>query len=150
MLHRLHKEQLVKASLTEVWDFFSNPKNLECLTPKDIGFEITQQDSETMHAGQIIAYKIQLLPLCKVTWVTEITQVEENVCFIDNQVAGPYKIWHHRHTFKEVEQGVLMTDTVHYMLPFGILGSLVHALFVKRKLESIFDYRIQAVDEYFQ
>ncbi len=51
--------------------------------------------------------------------------------------------------FEEKEGGVLMTDIVHYQLPFYFLGSLAHALFVRRKLNSIFEYRYQKLEQLF-
>jgi ligand-binding SRPBCC domain-containing protein len=83
-------------------------------------------------------------------WVTEIKTVKDLSFFVDEQRVGPYKIWHHEHHFKAVEGGVEMTDIVTYVLPFGILGKLVHPWLVKPKLEQIFSYRFKKVDEIFK
>ena len=82
-------------------------------------------------------------------WMTEITQVEDKKFFIDEQRFGPYSLWHHQHHFREVEGGVEMTDIVHYKLPLGFLGDIAHALFVKKQLKGIFDYRFKIVEEMF-
>jgi len=82
-------------------------------------------------------------------WMTEITKIRETFFFIDEQSHGPYKVWHHEHWFKEVEQGVEMLDRVNYVLPFGPLGKLVHALIVKRQLQQIFAYRNKRMTEIF-
>lgn len=42
-----------------------------------------------------------------------------------------------------------MTDLVHYLIPFGFLGDLAGALFVRRRLEEIFAYRRQVVSSVF-
>ena len=34
-------------------------------------------------------------------------------------------------------------------MPLGFIGKFVHWLFIKKQLESIFDYRIKKVDELF-
>ena len=68
---------------------------------------------------------------------------------MDEQRRGPYKMWHHEHHFKEVEEGVEMTDIISYSMPLGFIGKFVHWLFIKKQLESIFDYRIKKVDELF-
>ncbi|MBK1854631.1 SRPBCC family protein [Verrucomicrobiaceae bacterium 5K15] len=135
--------------MAEAWEFFSTPRNLDRLTPKSVGFKITHCASETMHQGQIIAYKIKVAPMIWVSWLTEISQVENRVMFVDSQLSGPYKVWHHTHRFQENENGVMMTDDVAYVMPFGILGELVHALFVKRQLTHIFDERRRLVAEVF-
>ena len=136
-------------SLEEAWSFFSSPRNLEAMTPPDLGFRIIHCPSDTMHEGQIIEYRVKALPLLWMTWVTEIKAVEDRRSFIDEQRFGPYRFWHHRHSFEAVPGGVKVGDLVHYMMPFGPLGEVVHALFARRKLESIFNYRAQAMEQRF-
>ncbi|MGE9268680.1 MAG: SRPBCC family protein, partial [Verrucomicrobiales bacterium] len=116
-------------------------RNLDKLTPDSVGFRILHCESETMHPGQIITYQVKILPFLWVDWMTEITHIAEKQHFIDDQRHGPYKVWHHTHRFEENEHGVLMSDEVSYVLPFGPLGKLVHRLFVKKQLDHIFDER---------
>jgi ligand-binding SRPBCC domain-containing protein len=66
---------------------------------------------------------------------------------VDEQRQGPYALWHHEHTFRAVEGGTEVTDTVTYALPFGPLGRLAHSLLVRRQLESIFRYRSEHLPE---
>lgn len=149
MIHVIQTEQLLKTSLDEAWDFFSHPKNLEQITPSDVGFKITHNLSDEMHVGQIIQYKIKLMPCIALTWVTEISYVENRRGFIDDQRIGPYKMWHHLHEFEETPDGVLMRDTVHYAIPFGLFGWIAKKLFVEKKLQSIFRYRAEVIEEIF-
>jgi ligand-binding SRPBCC domain-containing protein len=148
-IHTLQQEQRLPISLDEAWTFFSNPANLDEITPADLGFQITSRPAGTMYNGQIITYRVKIAPLFWVTWVTEIKCVETGGSFIDEQRFGPYKFWHHRHTFEPVPGGVLMTDEVHYALPFGFLGSIAHFGFVRRKLEWIFSSRKRILAERF-
>ena len=141
--------QQLPISLTEAWDFFSSPKNLEKITPSHMGFRITSGEPERMYTGQIITYRVAPLPGVKTSWVTEITHVEENKFFIDEQRFGPYRMWHHEHRFEEVDGGVLMTDKVSYKIPFGVLGHIAQVLFVKKQLTGIFEYRVKVLDEKF-
>ncbi len=148
-IHVINSEQELPISMDEAWAFFSTPANLEKLTPKNLQFKILTCSHDTMVEGQIISYKIRLMPFVWMNWVTEIKQVEENNFFVDDQRSGPYKIWHHRHTFTETENGVLMQDQVHYLLPFGFIGKIVHTLFVKAQLKRIFNYRKEMLAERF-
>ena len=141
MLHTLAREQILPISLQEAWEFFSSPRNLEAMTPPDLGFRIVLCPVERMHEGQIIEYRVEILPGLWVPWVSEIKAVEEGRSFIDEQRFGPYKLWHHRHLFEAVEGGVKVTDLVHYIMPMGPLGSIAHGLFARRKLERIFEFR---------
>ncbi len=147
--YSLKTEQKLPISLQEAWDFFSSPKNLSKITPKHMGFIITNQPSETMFEGQIITYKVSPLLGIKINWMTEITTVKDNEYFIDEQRFGPYSLWHHRHHFYEIDGGIKMIDEVNYKLPFGFLGSIAHRLFVRKKLKSIFEYREKVLIEMF-
>lgn len=148
-IHQLKQEQFLPIGIDEAWEFFSSPRNLDAITPDDLGFKITSEDLGKMHEGQIITYKVKIAPLIWVDWVTEIKAVENRKAFIDEQRFGPYAFWHHRHHFEEVEGGVKMTDLVNYGLPFGPFGALAHALFVRRKLEWIFGERRRILGEKF-
>lgn len=111
---------------------------------------LSQSGGERMHEGQIIKYKITVLPLVRVTWVTEITRVVNLVSFTDEQRVGPYSQWHHTHTFVEKAGGVEMTDEVKYAIPLGILGELANELFVEREVNRIFDHRFRVLESYFK
>jgi len=79
--------------------------------------------------------------------MTEITQVKELEYFIDEQRVGPYKMWHHQHFIEPIEGGVLMKDIVTYIPPLGFLGAIANSLFIKKKLNEIFDYRTTALEK---
>ena len=94
-----------------------------------------------MYPGQIIEYIVTPVMGIPTKWVTEITHVVDQQFFVDEQRFGPYALWHHKHFIHTIEGGVIMEDIVHYKLPFGLLGQLVHPILVKPKLKEIFDYR---------
>lgn len=148
-IHLLEQEQHLPITIEQAWGFFSSPGNLDAITPKDLGFEITSPPSERMFEGQIITYRVKIAPAIWVPWVTEIKSVDDGRSFIDEQRFGPYKFWHHRHHFEPVNGGVLMTDQVHYALPLGPIGEVVHSVFVRRKLAWIFAFRKQILEKRF-
>ncbi len=149
-MYQLRQIQNVPAPLKVVWDFISSPKNLSKITPPYMGFEITNEPiGDKMYAGQIIAYKVHPLLGIPMTWVTEITHVQELEYFVDEQRVGPYSMWHHQHKLAEIDGGVQMEDIVSYIPPLGFLGSIANALFIKNQLDTIFRYRTEAVDKIF-
>ena len=148
-MYQLKRKQIVKTDLKTCWDFFSSPQNLKKITPEYMGFNIKYELHEKMYEGLMIEYTVKPVLGIPMTWVTEIKTVKDNLFFVDEQRKGPYKIWHHEHHFKEVDGGIEMTDIVSYEIPLGIIGRLAHSLFVRKKLESIFNYRIKMVDEIF-
>ncbi|KAF0130744.1 MAG: hypothetical protein FD155_1554 [Bacteroidetes bacterium] len=148
-MYQLHTRIFVPASLPEVWDFFSSPQNLSKITAPSMGFTIKTGGEGKMYPGQIIAYTVKPVAGVPMEWVTEITHVDEMKFFVDEQRKGPYKMWHHEHHFKSVDGGVEMEDIVSYLLPLGFLGNFAHVIFVKKQLESIFNYRTEVVKKIF-
>ena len=148
-LYRLERTQELQTELEETWGFFSNPLNLEKITPDDMNFKIVSSPPEKIHTGLIIEYKITLPPGIPISWVTEIKHVDAPYLFVDEQRFGPYRFWYHEHHFQPSQTGTTITDTLHYQMPFGWLGRLAHFLFVNRQLQNIFNFRFQYLENAF-
>ena len=149
-VYRLEARQDLPVSLSEAWDFFSNPGNLMKITPKDLGFKTLSDSGDSIYPCQIIQYKITPLPFFKTNWVTEITHVEPQSFFADKQLYGPYELWHHKHFFKETDGGgVQIVDIVDYVPPLGILGRIMNPVIIKPRILKIFEYRRKKVEELF-
>ena len=148
-IYRLKKSQKLPITIDEAWAFFSNPVNLKTITPDYMGFNIVNQEKSKMYSGQIIKYKVSPLFNIKMNWVTEISHVKENKLFVDEQRFGPYKFWHHKHIFEEINNGIEAIDVLDYVVPFGFIGQIFHPYLVQPKLEEIFDYRKNKLEEIF-
>jgi ligand-binding SRPBCC domain-containing protein len=141
-VYQLKKVQVIPAHIEAVWEFFSSPENLKDITPPQLDFHVLSKSyRDKMYAGQIIEYTVKPLFGIPLYWMTEITHIEPLKYFIDEQRHGPYSFWHHQHHFKELDNGIEMTDIVHYKIPFWFIGDIVNSLIVKSQLEKIFDYR---------
>ena len=150
MKYQLYREQQLNCDLQTAWDFFSSPMNLPKITPKDMAFTVlSEQKTNKIFEGMIIDYTVSPLLGIPLKWKTRIISVIPNKSFTDFQEKGPYKLWNHHHEFIPNEKGVFMIDKVDYELPFGLLGNIAHALFVKKKLEKIFNYRFQILENLF-
>lgn len=148
--HSIKTVQKIPVTPEQAWAFFSNPANLQAITPSEMGFRIiSAHHGDRMYAGQIIEYKVKPLLGIPVYWMTEITQVKEGEYFIDEQRFGPYALWHHQHHFRGIPGGVEMTDIVHYKNPLGWLGRLANTLFVRKKLSGVFEYRRLRIEALF-
>jgi len=141
MIYEINTKQKLPISKKTAWEFLSDPKNLQEIMPDDMGFEILSGADKKMFTGQILQYKVTPLPGFKTKWVTEITHVEKPDYFVDIQLYGPYALWHHKHFIHEIDGGVEVEDLVHYKLPLGALGRLMHPMVVKPKLNQIFKAR---------
>jgi ligand-binding SRPBCC domain-containing protein len=143
----LERVQFLPINPEQAWAFFSSPANLQKITPPEMGFIIRSELPERMYPGLIISYTVKPLYGIPVRWVTEISQVQEPHYFVDTQLSGPYVFWHHQHHFKEVEGGIEMKDILHYKLPFGFVGNFAHRIFLRKKIEGIFNYRFRILEE---
>jgi uncharacterized protein YbjT (DUF2867 family)/ligand-binding SRPBCC domain-containing protein len=146
--YRLATRQLIPAPIEEAFAFFAEPRNLGRLTPSSMRFEFLTDDFE-MREGLEIEYRLRPLLGVPVTWKTLITGYRPPHAFTDVQVAGPYRRWDHRHTFRAVDGGTLVEDEIEYELPLGPLGSLGHALAVRGELEQIFRHRALTLESIF-
>jgi ligand-binding SRPBCC domain-containing protein len=143
--HVLRREQRLPLPPDAVFPFFADARNLEAITPPWLGFRVTTPGTIELRPGALIEYRLRLhgLPL---GWLTQIADWVPGERFVDVQLAGPYKLWHHTHEFApDGAGGTLMRDTVRYALPWWPLGEVAHALLVRRDLAAIFDHRHHAV-----
>lgn len=147
--YQLHREQFVNRSLNDVFAFFERPENLARITPSSLGFVIKTPLPIEMKTGAVIDYTIKVAGR-RVGWRTLISEYEPPNKFVDEQMKGPYRVWHHTHQFVAVDGGTRIIDDVRYALPFGILGNIAHALFVRRQLDGIFRHREQVIRELFK
>lgn len=129
----------------QVFDFFANAENLGRITPPSLGFTIHTRLPIVMGEGTLIDYTVRLQGI-PIRWRTRIVSWDSGVEFVDEQLKGPYALWVHRHTFRDIPGGTEIHDEVRYKLPFGQVGRLAH-FFVKRQLDSIFRYRQSAIRE---
>jgi len=143
-IHMLERRQLLPLKPGEVFPFFGAPGNLARITPPWLDFRILTPSPITMKVGTVIDYTIRWLGI-PVRWKTLITSHEPPWKFVDEQIRGPYSLWHHTHLFKEIPSGTEMTDIVRYVLPGGPIGDVAHAMAVRRQLNDIFNYRAEAI-----
>jgi ligand-binding SRPBCC domain-containing protein len=140
MKYQLIREHFLPINIYDSWSFFSSPLNLQLITPDDLGLVLLNNINSTMNVRDEYDYTVSPILGLKFKWKTKIILVEKPFRFIDKQIKGPYEFWEHLHTFEIVEGGVIMKDTINYIIPFGFVGRLFSS-FIENKLENIFDYR---------
>jgi len=135
----LESTQIVRWPLAETFKFFSDPRNLERLTPAFLNFKFLTTPPSDLQPGSVIDYQIRLYGV-PVHWWTRIEVVEAPNKFVDVQEKGPYALWRHSHVFIDGGQ-TEVRDRVEYAMPLGPLGEIAYHLFVARSLEQIFEFR---------
>jgi ligand-binding SRPBCC domain-containing protein len=141
----LEREQRLPGTPDEVFPFFADAHNLEALTPPLLRFRLVTPAPLAVGKGALIRYRLRVHGV-PVSWLTEITEWDPPYRFVDEQIKGPYALWHHTHTFEALgDDATLMRDVVRYRVGFGPLGVLADRLLVRRDVESIFDFRAERV-----
>jgi len=138
--YELTWEQFIDQPIDKVFNYFSHPDNLEEITPPRLKFTILTPRPIPMEKGSLIDYTIRILGF-PVHWRTLITSYNPPHGFVDEQIKGPYVIWHHRHSFKDINGGTMIQDTIRYVIPLGIIGRFLNFIWIQKDLKDIFAYR---------
>ena len=141
--------QDLPAPRADVFPFFADPANLEALTPPWLGFEVLTPPPLPRGEGALFEYRVRVRGL-SLRWRTLIETFVPGEKFVDRQIAGPYALWHHTHRFEDLpDGGTRMTDQVRYRVGWGIIGRVIAALWVRRDIARIFEYRAQVLAKKF-
>lgn len=139
-------KQYIPKDVDSVFSFFSDAKNLEHITPPFLNFRMTHMSTKAIHKGTLIDYKLKLkgIPL---KWRTLISDWNPPHNFVDTQLSGPYRLWHHTHRFERLGNGTLLSDEIQYKLPLGFLGQMMASSLVQSDVEEIFKYRREVIQK---
>lgn len=128
-----------------LFEFFADAFQLEVITPHWLNFHVLTPPPIVIRAGSLIDYRLRLHKI-PIRWRTRISAWEPPYRFVDEQLKGPYRSWHHEHLFEEVEGGTHCRDIVDYSV---LGGRWIHALFVQRDVLEIFEFRQRRLKEIF-
>jgi predicted DCC family thiol-disulfide oxidoreductase YuxK/ligand-binding SRPBCC domain-containing protein len=148
MTHTLDTQIRIPQPRDRVFPFFCDAFNLQRITPEELHFEILTPPPIEMKEGARIRYRLRLWGV-PFHWETVIRCWEPPHRFVDEQVAGPYRRWVHRHELVETPRGTLVYDHVDYALPLPPVGDLFHPL-LRRQLARIFRYRHTVLHQLFK
>jgi len=141
-------EQWIPKHPSEIFPFFSDEKNLEKLTPTFLNFKVLKKSTPAINEGTLIDYRLNIHGL-PIKWRTRIEDWRPGTQFVDTQLKGPYRLWHHTHDFIEFAGGTLMRDRVLYKVPLGLLGDLFAGLKVRSDVTKIFSFRRKIIFDLF-
>lgn len=147
-VYTLKRTQRFPYPVDQVFSFFQMPENLALITPAWLDFRILSPAPIVMRQGTLIDYTIRWLSF-PIHWTTLVSGYDPPHRFVDEQIRGPYALWHHTHTFVEKEGWTEMTDEVRYALPMGFIGRLARAVVVRHQLDGIFDHRSRVIGQLF-
>ena len=144
----LNSYQFIPHPINRVFGFFSKPENLEKITPNTLHFKILADLPIDMKVDQEIDYKIRIRGI-PMRWRSKILSYDPPNSFIDEQIKGPYALWHHTHNFIEKDGGTYIHDIVKYKIPYGFIGRFLNKVWISKDLNSIFSYRKHEIAKFF-
>ena len=149
-MERFIQDQTFEVDQEELWAFISTPSNLNSITPEWLDFRMVSEQVPAVFNGLLIEYEIRLPFLGRRKWVSEIKHVNPGKCFVDEQLHGPYRFWHHYHELQKIsEKRTRMVDLISYDVGWGLFGKLADKIYVKRNIQKIFTFRKDALGKLF-
>jgi ligand-binding SRPBCC domain-containing protein len=142
---------LVPAPLDRAWAFHQDVHAaLPALSPPEAQVRIESAEPLPPRVGTVVTITARG-PLGKrLRWVARYVEFVpphpvafgEEARFVDEQESGPFKSWRHAHEFEHVdEKTTRMLDRITYVVPFGPIGWIADALFVRRQIKAMFRHR---------
>lgn len=139
---------IVPDTIESVFDFFNRPENLVKLMPSFMSFQLLTPGQLIMKEGAIFDYKVSVFGIPN-RWTTYISDYNPPYSFADIQLKGPHSYWHHVHEFEQSHNGTRVSDTIHYVMPLGILGQLADVCVMAPIVSRLFNHRKRVIEQTF-
>jgi hypothetical protein len=140
---------MIHRSPEAVFAFYSNPLNLQKVTPPNLHFTVLTAGPYRLTVGTLIDYRMRLIGI-PIRWTSRIAEYNPPHRLVEEQTRGVFSSWHHEYAFSPEKSGTRVTETVRYGVPLGFLGTIAHRYFVDRFLNYIFDYRYSVIGHLFK
>ncbi len=127
-------------SIERVWDFYTDIKHLETITPDKIDLKIINTTNTRIVLGQEIWISGKIITKIRSTWHSKIT-IAQPYEYVDEMLTGPFRKWKHSHKFYNLDgKQTEIVDTIEFELPYGILGKLFEG-YAYKQIQNIFEHR---------
>ncbi|TMM59342.1 SRPBCC family protein [Maribacter algarum] len=144
---KIHLETKIKADIHIVFDL-SRSVDLHKISTAHTNEEaIAGRTSGLVEVNDTITWRAKHLGITQ-NLTSHITAVESPTYFADEMVKGAFKRFRHEHFFSEENGVVSMKDLFDYHAPFGVLGNLADALFLKKYMTKFLEKRNAAIKEF--
>lgn len=120
-----------------VFDFLSDARNLDPVTPPWFSLRILSPRLPEMQEGATIDYRMALFGV-RFPWRSRVVDWAPPRIFTYVQERGPYRYFEHEHQFEPAGEGTRVVDRVWYRALGGVAGD---RLLVRRMLGGIFRFR---------
>ncbi|MEB3178552.1 MAG: SRPBCC family protein [Nostocaceae cyanobacterium] len=130
---------LIDAPVEVVWNFHERQDILQLLTPPWQPVQIVRREGG-LNLGAISEFRLFVGPI-PIRWLARHTEYEQYHLFSDEQIAGPFASWTHRHQFATEHGKTRLTDAISFSMLGGEAMEFIAAWFVVAQLDAMFRYR---------
>tara|TARA_B100000963_G_scaffold113286_2_gene98616 strand:+ start:245 stop:763 length:519 start_codon:yes stop_codon:yes gene_type:complete len=149
--YKLKATQNINAKIEDIWEYFTEIKNLEKIMPNKYNIKVTQGRKSKLYLGKIFNIRMKILPFVYTNITSEIKAIEKERLFIDSQIFGPYKMWHHEHHFiLNKDKSIQILDIVTYKLKNIPFMKILHKIFLKKEIVKTFYHRANRIKYFFK
>lgn len=140
-MSRLQVSQLIEAPPMEVFKILTDPYSLPDLLAPILEVEVQSAESE-LSRGQEMTFMMSRYGLSQMVRLrVEDILIGRRITF--RQTLGLFKEWIHTIRFEDAgDRQTMVTETVEFDVPFGILGLVLSDVWVKRDLQTILSTRL--------
>jgi ligand-binding SRPBCC domain-containing protein len=139
---------LINAPKIKIFEFHRDTNNLPEISPPFPKIKIISISEIPLQNDSVLIFQLNYI-LFKINWEIKITDFVFNERIADLQLRGPFIFWKHYHIFTSVDEGTIVTDRIDYILPFGIIGKVLHPL-IKSQLSLVFKVRHNKTKSFFE
>jgi ligand-binding SRPBCC domain-containing protein len=142
----------VYSNIDSVWEFYTDVKHLEIISPRDIKLKLAECTDRILREGTVACFDGKIIIGAR--WCSKITFFEKYE-YVDEMIQNenkkpPFPLWYHRHIFEFIEVSkTRVIDKINFEMPFGFIGKLLESYF-ETKLQKIFEHRAYATKKFLE
>jgi ligand-binding SRPBCC domain-containing protein len=138
---------IVDAEIERLWEFYTNIKHLEVISPPSLKLEIVKTTHQQLETGSEVWLSGKLLT--RSNWHSKITSLSRYE-YVDEMISGRFRVWRHVHLFNSLgNKKTEVVDEIEFELHHGLIGRLFEG-YVSRQLEKVFAHRKEVTISAFQ
>ena len=143
----IHVTTFIAAPIERVFDL-SRHIGLHKISQQDNNEEaVAGVTSGLIKQGESVTWKAK--HQFKTRFMTvKITEMKSPDYFEDVMEKGDFKLYRHKHYFKEVKNGTIMIDELEFETPYGMIGSLLNRIHLTSYMHKLLQQRNETIREY--
>jgi len=146
-MSEIHLTTFIAAPADVVFDLFRDV-GLHQITHQQYKEEaIRGTTSGLIKKGDTVTWRAKHLGKLRFLSV-KVTEMDAPLFFEDTMLQGDFKSFVHRRHFKQIDNGTIVIEEVHYETPYGLAGKLFNHFYLNKYLSRILQERTEVIKAY--